>query len=96
MKKLLNLFTVAPLVLWGGTSSSISRVLMNIISVDQRLSILFAFILMYIIFIFYYVLLISYLRIYSNDTYKYKLYCAICLVVGTAFTIFSLLLIFMN
>jgi hypothetical protein len=87
--KICNLFTVVPLALWGGTTSFISRALMSINSTEERLNLLIAIAFMNIIFIMYYILLHNYLKNQQNDVERYKLYCTICAVLGTAFTIFS-------
>lgn len=87
--KTCNLFTVAPLALWGGATSFISRALISINSTEQRLNLLIAIAFMNIVLIMYYILLRNYLKNQQNDVARYKLYCTICAALGTAFTILS-------
>lgn len=93
MKKsvLLNLFTIAPLSLWGYISVLMGGALINV-APEQKLSILIAFLLMFIIFLFYYAVFIFYLKCNAKGTQKYEQYCMICMVVGLIFIVISLLM----
>lgn len=86
-KTTFNMLTAAPLALWGGIISFILRVLMDINSTVQKLNLFISIALMNIIFILYYILLNNYLKSQPKDITNYRLYCIICSILGTAFTV---------
>lgn len=83
-----NLITVTPLALWGYISIGLSRI-KNILPSEQRLNVLIISIFTYLVLIFYYTLLILYLKKSSIDSTKHQGYCIACLVIGFVFFIVS-------
>lgn len=84
-----NLLTVVPLALWGYISLGLSK-MKNMLPSEQQLNVCIISIFVYLIFIFYYTLLILYLKKSSIDSAKHQKYCIVCLVTGSAFIMSSL------